>query len=91
MSTADSEPQATSREATPEDLAIYRAISDAYISDAQRIANDARDAARYRALRDGRCGDWAICEFCHEDGYYVGDARAAHIVDAEIDAAMGKS
>lgn len=80
---------AADNEATPADMSVYRSISDAYFSDAQRIA-DARDAARYRALRDGLCGDWAICEYCHEDGYYVSDARASHIVDAEIDAAMDK-
>jgi len=54
--------------------------------------SDKKDAERYRWLRDNIDSDWAICEWCNDDregtGYYR-DARAAHIVDAAIDAAMG--
>lgn len=53
---------------------------------------DARDAERYRWLRDDTDSDWAICEWSHvpgDEGYYR-DARAPHIVDAAIDAAMAQ-
>jgi hypothetical protein len=49
-----------------------------------------RDAERYRWLRDNG-GDWAICQWLDDDregiGYYR-EGRAAHVVDAAIDAAM---
>jgi hypothetical protein len=45
-----------------------------------------KDAQRYRWLRDNLEGDWAICEWAAGD--YHRDARASHIVDAAIDAAM---
>lgn len=51
-----------------------------------------QDAERYRWLRDDTDSDWAICEWSHDpgdDGYYR-DARAPHMVDAAIDAAMAK-
>lgn len=51
-----------------------------------------QDAARYRWLRDDTDSDWAICEWSHapgDEGYYR-DARAPHIVDAAIDAAMAQ-
>jgi len=53
---------------------------------------DAKDAERYRWLRDDTDSDWAICEWSHapgDEGYYR-DARAPHIVDAAIDAAMAQ-
>lgn len=47
------------------------------------------DAERYRAIRDDKAGEYAICEW-HEgedgEGFYH-DGRAAHVVDAAIDAA----
>lgn len=48
------------------------------------------DAERYRWLRDDLDSNWAICEWSHDDADGIGfyrDARAAHIVDAAIDAA----
>lgn len=46
---------------------------------------DKLDAERYRDLRDGKCRNWAICEW-GEDQYYA-DLRGHQIVDAAIDAA----
>lgn len=56
------------------------------LTDAERM-----EAARYRAIRDGKAGEYAICEWIEGedgDGFYE-DARAPEIVDAAIDAAMG--
>ena len=52
---------------------------------------DAKDAARYRWLRNNTGGEWAICEWSGRDedgaGYYA-DCRHPEIIDAAIDAAM---
>lgn len=50
---------------------------------------DKLDAERYRAIRDGKCGNWALCEWGEGDGCeeYVADRREPHIVDAAIDKA----
>jgi len=58
----------------------------------QAVQQYKEDAERYRWLRDDTDSDWAICEWSHDpgdEGYYR-DARAPHIVDAAIDAAMEK-
>ena len=49
-----------------------------------------KDAERYRAIRDGKCGDWGLCEWVEvgDEWGYFRDARAPHIVDTAIDAAM---
>lgn len=47
-----------------------------------------RDAERYKLLRDGNAGEWAICEFNHDDGLFYENARGAKIIDAAIDAIL---
>ena len=70
---------------------VYPATSAEAQAKSEPAASDARDAARYRWLRDNTDSDWAICEWNTDEsdgiGYYR-DARAPNIVDAEIDAAI---
>ena len=69
-------------------MSMYASSADYWKAQAEKYA---KDAARYRWLRDNQESDLAICEWCADHcegtGYYR-DARASTIVDAAVDAAM---
>lgn len=75
-------------QAAQQDAAITWATGGVQQIIAERDALKA-DAERYRDVRDGKAGNWALCEWGQEDdhGEYYRDGRAPAIVDAAVDAA----
>ena len=69
-------------------MSMYASSADYWKAQAEK---NAKEAARYRWLRDNEESDLAICEWCADHcegtGYYR-DARPAQVVDEAIDAAM---
>lgn len=74
------------------ETAVNQQLTTEPVDEREAFTNVTKDAERYRWLRDDTDSDWAICEWSHDpgdEGYYR-DARAPHIVDAAIDAAMAQ-